>query len=59
MESTAGQMSGYMDSPLNTNEEAETLEEVVCSFMFTRDTAHQEVTQLSREVGNYAMFSDH
>lgn len=28
-------MSGYMDSPLDTNEEAETLQEVVCRFVFT------------------------
>jgi len=44
VESTAGQMSGYMDRPLNTNEEAETLKKVVCSFMSTRDAVHEEVT---------------
>lgn len=42
-------MSGYMDSPLDTNEEAETLQEVVCRFVFTRDTVREEVTELSRE----------
>lgn len=44
MESTAGQMSGYMDRPLNTNEEVETLKKMVCSFMFTRDAVHEEIT---------------
>lgn len=44
----AGQMSGYMDSPFNRNKEAETLQEVVCSFKFTRDRVHEEVGKLSR-----------
>lgn len=50
MESTAGQMSGYMDSPVNTNEEAANLQEVVCSFVFTRDTVHKEIAKQGGKV---------
>lgn len=39
-----------MDSPLNTNEEAVTLREVVCSFVFIRDTVHEEVTEQGEKV---------
>lgn len=39
-----------MDSPLNTNEEAVTLQEVVCSFVFIRDTVHEEVAEQGEKV---------